>query len=65
MQVTLAQCEWVTIYVLLPRVAATRSVLCKKMFLEISENLQEHTCVLFNKVADSGTGVFLWILRNV
>ena len=45
MRVTLAQCEWVTIYVLLPWVAATRSVLCKKIFLEISENLQEHTCV--------------------
>ena len=36
--------------------AATRGVLCKKVFLEISQNSQENTC------ADSGTGVFLWIL---
>ena len=52
--------------------AATRAVLWKKVFLEISQNSQENTCArvsFFNKVAglclqlnkkrDSGTGVFL------
>ena len=53
-------------------VAKTCSV--KKVFLEISQKWQENTCVrvYFNKVAglqlysnrDSGTGVFLWFLRN-
>ena len=55
-------------------VAQTCSV--KKVFLEISQNSPENTCVnlFFNKVAGaacnfilkrgSGTGVFLWILRN-
>ena len=56
--------------------AATRGVLYQKLFLEISQNSQENT---FAKVSflirlqaglqlywkwDSGTGVFLWILRN-
>ena len=39
--------------------AATRGVLWKKVFLEISQNSQENTCA-----RASGTGVFLWILRN-
>ena len=38
--------------------AATKGILWKKMFLEISKNSQE------NKERDSGTGVFLWILRS-
>ena len=38
-------------------VAQTCSV--KKVFLEISQNLQENTCA-----RDSGTGVFPWILPN-
>ena len=37
--------------------AATRSVLCKKMFFEISQNPLENT-----RARDSETGVFLWIL---
>ena len=50
---------------------------CREVFLEIPQNSQENTCTrvsFFNKVAggacnfikkrDSGTGVFLWILRN-
>ena len=44
----------------------------KKVFLEISQNLKENTyaSLFFNEVAglkhiDSGTGVFLYILRNV
>ena len=50
----------------------------EKVFLEISQNSRENTCArvsvlkklqvsaYFNKVAglNSGTGVFLWILRN-
>ena len=47
--------------------AATGGVLWKKVFLEISQNSQENTCArasfLINLEA-SGTGVFLWILRN-
>ena len=47
-------------------VAQTCSV--KKVFLEISQNLQENICatsLYFNKVdRDSGTRDFLWILRN-
>ena len=40
--------------------AATRSVPCKKVFLEISQNSQESTCACnFIKKRDSGTGVFL------
>ena len=38
---------------------ATIGVLCNKMFLEISQNSQENTCV-----GVSGTGVFLWILQT-
>ena len=41
------------------------------MFLEISQNSQENTCArvfflnkVFFKKRGSGTGVFLWILRN-
>ena len=40
--------------------AATKGVLCKKVFLEISQNSQENTCApatLLKK--GSGTGVFL------
>ena len=42
----------------------------KKVFLKISQNSQQNTCVslFFKKVAglgpDFGTGVFLWILQN-
>ena len=42
--------------------AATRGVLCKKVFLEISQNLQGNTCAgvsFFIKKRDSGTDVFL------
>ena len=55
----------------------TGAVLLKKVFWKISQNSQENTCArvsFFNKVAglkpatllkrDSGTGVFLSILRN-
>ena len=55
----------------------TGAVLLKKAFWKISQNSQENTCArvsFFNKVAglkpatllkrDSGTGVFLSILRN-
>ena len=40
--------------------AVTRGVLCKKVFLKVSQNLQENTCtrVSFLK-KDSGTGVLL------
>ena len=34
-------------------------VLCKKLFLEISQNSEENTCA-----RDPGTGVLLWILWN-
>ena len=57
--------------------AATRGVLCKKVFLEISQNSQENTCdrvsfliklqawaLQFYLKRDSGTGIFLWILWN-
>ena len=41
--------------------AATRGVLCKKLFLEVSQNSQENTCAtglqLFYK-RESGTGAF-------
>ena len=56
--------------------AVTRGVLWKKMFLEILQNSQKSTCAgvsflikftwglqLYWK-RDSGTGVFLWILKN-
>ena len=41
--------------------AATRGVLCKRVFLEISQNSQEKSMpeFIFNKVAGLGTGVFL------
>ena len=52
--------------------AVVRGCSVKKVFLEISQNSQENTCVrvsflmklqaFFNK--DSGTGDFLWILWN-
>ena len=59
-----------------PSEAATRGALCKKVFLEISQNSQENNCArvcfliklqarpatLLKK--GSGTGVFLWILWN-
>ena len=57
--------------------AAIEAVLSEKVFLEISQNLQENTCAgvsfliklyaeacNFIKKEDSGTVVFLWILRN-
>ena len=40
------------VFLYLPE-AATEGVLCKKVFLEISKNSQENTCV-----KDSFTGVF-------
>ena len=57
--------------------AATWGVLSKKVLLKILQNSQENTCArlsfsiklqalflqLYGK-RDSGTGVFLWILRN-
>ena len=48
-------------------------VLCEKVFLEISQNWQENTCARVSYLIklqaapakrDSGTGVYLWILRN-
>ena len=48
--------------------AATRGVQLKKVFLEISQNSQENTCVsvsfLIKLQAWGITGVFLWILWN-
>ena len=46
--------------------AATRGVLCKKVFLEISQNslVSKSLCSPQASVADSGTGVFLGILWN-
>ena len=41
--------------------AATGGVLKEKISLEIFQSSQENTCA-FKK--ESGTGVFLWILRN-
>ena len=39
--------------------------LWKKVFLEISQNPQENICTVVSILKrDSGTGVFLWILRN-
>ena len=41
--------------------AATRGVLCKRVFLKVSQNSQENTCArvsFFNKAAGSA-GVFL------
>ena len=46
---------------------ATRGVLLKKEFLKILYISQENTCALglqLYEKRDSGTGVFLWILRN-
>ena len=57
--------------------AVVQRCFAKKMFLKISQNLQETTCArvslliqlqalglqLYEKI-DSGTGVFLWILRK-
>ena len=41
--------------------ATTRGALCKRMFLQISQNSQEKSMPesIFNKVAGLGTGVFL------
>ena len=45
--------------------AATIGVLCKKVFLDVLQNSQENAWGLqLNQKRDSGTGVFLWILRN-
>ena len=49
--------------------AATRFVRWEKMFLEISQNSQENTSARTSfliqlQAWDSGTGVFLWVLRN-
>ena len=56
----------VTIFLKAETVVRTCSV--KKVFLKISQNSQEKTCARassFNiKREDSGTSVFLWILRN-
>ena len=38
----------------------------KKVFLDIPQNSQENTCARVSFLIDSpGTGVFLWILRNI
>ena len=47
--------------------AATGGVLQEKVSLEISQNLQENTCVRVSfliELQGSGKGFFLWILRN-
>ena len=54
--------------------AATEGVLCRKVFLEISQNSQENTCTIASFLItlikklylkrDSGADVFKWILRN-
>ena len=54
--------------------AVVRRCFVKQVFLEISQNSQENTCAraslliklkasVFNFI--TGTGVFLWILRNL
>ena len=45
--------------------AVARRRFVKKVFLQISENSQEKTCIGVSWVTDSDTGVFLWILRNL
>ena len=55
----------------------TEAVALQKIFLDISQNLQENTCAKvsfliklevsacnFIKKGDPGTGVFQWIFRN-
>ena len=42
-----------------PTEAATRGVLWKNVFLEISQNSQKNTCLLNFKKRDPGTGIFL------
>ena len=51
--------------------SSSPEVFIKKLFLEISQNLQEHTCASVSFLIkltllkkNSGTGVFLLILRN-
>ena len=44
--------------------AVTGDVLQEKVFLEISQNSQENTCARVPFLRDSGTSVFLWILRD-
>ena len=47
--------------------AATRGVLWKKVFLEISKNSQENTHArvpFLIKLQASGSGTGVWILRN-
>ena len=51
--------------------AFTRTCSVKKVFLKISQTLEENTCSrvsfsikFFIKKGNSGTGVFLWILPN-
>ena len=48
--------------------SSRREVFCKEIFLKISQNSRKKTLMqsLFSKVEkkDSGTSVFLWILRN-
>ena len=41
-----------------------RNCSIKKMFLKISQNLQENTCARDSFLRVSGTGVFLLILRD-
>ena len=57
--------------ILLIREAITGGVLPEKMFLEISQNPQKNTCARVSFLITlqaykrvSGTGFFLWILRN-
>ena len=48
--------------------AVARGCSVKKVFLKILQNSQENTCAGIRPVTslkrDSGTGAFLWILRN-
>ena len=44
--------------------AVDQSCSVKKVFLEISQNSKENTCARVYYERNSGTGVFLWILRN-
>ena len=59
--------ELILLKLVLQAEAVAQRCFVKKMFLEISQNSQENTSArvsFFNKVADSGTDVFLWILQN-
>ena len=44
--------------------AVAQSCSVKKVFLEISQNLQENTCATVFLMKLLASGVFLWILQN-